>query len=152
MRNIKNDLAFGKKYEIECMNFLNEHGVFGGNFKLTDSQDKFHNFDMTNGNIYVEHKKRPNLKFHEMWYDSLYFDKVKYTRYLKMRSDPNLDFYIIWTCDDGRFIWKFQDQFDDEGNAKFYEKRQYEQDRGKGYLQDTDMICVFREEINELKI
>jgi len=151
MRNIDNDVSYGKKHEKICMKFLNKHKIFGGNFTSTDVIDKFHNFDMNNGLIFVEHKKRPDLYFNKMYYDSLYFDKVKYTKYLELsKKNPEAEFYIIWTCEDGRFYWKFQPQFNDKDEAQFYETIQYHQDRGKGYPQDTPMINVFREEIKKL--
>ena len=84
MRNIDNDVSYGKKHEKICMKYLNKHHIFGGNFTSTDIIDKFHNFDMNNGSIFVEHKKRPDLYFNKMTYDSLYFDKVKYTKYLEL--------------------------------------------------------------------
>ena len=95
MRNIDNDVSYGKKHETICMKYLNKHNIFGGNFTSTDVIDKFHNFDMNNGLIFVEHKKRPDLYFDKMYYDSLYFDKVKYTKYLELSKHNFMKLFNI---------------------------------------------------------
>ena len=48
-------------------------------------------------------------------------------------------------------IWEFQDQVKPDGDCCFYERLQCNQDRGKGYLQNTPMIHVFNEDIIKLK-
>lgn len=142
MRNIKEDLKFGKNAEKIVKPILDD--VFG---ELI-ATDNFNNFDFSNDKYFVEHKQR-NIPFGQ--YDSLYFDKVKYNRYLELKKEnPNIRCFIIWSCINGRYVWEFKDQFN--GNdACFYMYTQKNQDRGKGYLQNTEMVSVFNEYITKLE-
>ena len=142
MRDIKDDLKFGKNAEKEVKPILED--VFG---KLNET-DSFNNFDFSNDNYYVEHKQR-NIPFGQ--YDSLYFDKVKYNRYIELKKEnAQLRCFIVWSCLNGRYVWEFKDQFN--GNdACFYTYTQKNQDRGKGYLQNTEMVNVFNEYIIKLE-
>ena len=144
MRDIKKDVVFGNRCEKIIKPIIDN--IFGD---LTLSEDKFANFDFYNDNYYVEHKQR-SIRGNQ--FNSLYFDKVKYNKYLELREEnPKLRFFIIWSCLDGRYIWEFQDQVKPDGDCCFYERLQCNQDRGKGYLQNTPMIHVFNEDIIKLK-
>jgi hypothetical protein len=77
MRDIKVDLAYGKKNEKIVKPILDK--VFG---ELTQDKDKFANFDFFNDEFYVEHKKR-SIKGK---YVDLFFDKVKYDKYIELKK------------------------------------------------------------------
>ena len=144
MRDIKKDVIYGKKHENKIKPTIDK--IFG---ELTLSEDQFANFDFYNNDYYVEHKKRSIVSDK---YESLYFDKVKYDKYLELKEEnPKLRFFIIWTCFDGSHIWEFQPQVKPCGECCYYETTQRNQDRGKGYLQNTRMINVWNCEIQKLK-
>lgn len=136
MRNIKNDLAFGKYWELKCMEDLNQANTFG-QLQLTDTYDNFENFDMFNDNYYIEHKQR---KIKGTQYPTLVFDYVKWRRFLELKKDnTSLRFFVIWTCKDDRYIWEMNES---KWDTEVYVNKWEQQDRGKGYLQDTDVCEV----------
>ncbi len=136
MNKVQRDLKYGKECEKRVKPVLEE--LFG---KLT-STDKYNdkeNFDFYNKYYFVEHKQR-NIRFGR--YDSLYFDKVKYNRYLQLKQqNPDLRFFIVWSCLDDRYMWEFN-----ENKNEFYEQVNTF-DRGRGYDQSTPMIHVRNEYI-----
>lgn len=138
MRDINIDLKYGKKSEKQVKPILDK--VFG---ELTQDKDKFANFDFFNDKYHVEHKQR-SIKGK---YVDLFFDKVKYDKYIELKKKGKRCF-IVWSCKDDRYVWEFCDQFDDNDEAQFYFKTQKNFDRGKGYLQDTEMVNVFSENIS----
>ena len=101
---ISEDYKFGKKAEIAVKPLLDE--VFGPLLE-TDRVNKFHSFDFTNNNYYVEHKQR-NCKYGQ--YPSLYFDYSKYEAYIKFKAiHPHIKFFIIWSCKNGHYYWQFNE-------------------------------------------
>lgn len=140
MRNIQVDLKYGKKSEKQVKPILDK--VFG---ELTQDENQFANFDFFNDKFYVEHKQR-NINGQLV---DLYFDRVKYDKYIELKKKGKRCF-IVWSCKDHRYVWEFCDQFDETETAQFYFKTQRNFDRGKGYLQDTDMVNVFCENISKL--
>ena len=153
MRNLKQDLRIGIKEEINTMNFLNNNkNIFG---KLSQDKDNFANFDLVSADkkFYVEHKHRPDIDFKNCRYDSLYFDKIKYDKYIELKKeDPEIRSFIIWNCSGQRVIWEFKEYGweNEKGECEMYFSEQLNQDRGKGYLQDTKMCNVFIEDIKQL--
>ena len=71
------------------------------------------------------------------------FDKVKYNKYLQLKKEnPELRFFICWSCKNGKYIWEFTD------DEKQYETFKQTRDRGMG-IKTTDMINVKNEYIIE---
>ena len=79
MRDIKKDVVYGKIHENKIKPTIDK--IFG---ELTLSEDQFANFDFYNNDYYVEHKKRSIISDK---YESLYFDKVKYDKYLELKEE-----------------------------------------------------------------
>jgi len=128
VQNIKADIKFGKNAERIVKPILEE--IFG---ELQEGET-FDNFDFYNDNYYVEHKQR-NVEFGR--YNGLFFDTVKYNKYLQLKNDnPDLRFFIVWSCRNGRYIWEFS-EVEEEFN-RFTQTR----NRGRGVV-DTHMINVF---------
>jgi hypothetical protein len=143
MTNVIKDIKFGKKHEKLV------HPLLEKTFGKLKFDSQFANFDFFNDDYYVEHKQR-DLNLNKSILDSLFFDKVKYDKYIELKNHkPHLRFFIIWSCKDHRYIWEFQDQVKDDGECSFYESIQKDFDRGRGYLQTTKMINVFREELTK---
>ena len=153
MRNLKADLKIGKREEVSTMNFLNNNtNIFG---KLVQDEDNFANFDLVSEDkkFYVEHKYRGDIDFKNCRYDSLYFDKIKYDKYMKLKKeDHEIRAFIIWNCSGERMIWEFHEYgWENEKNeCEFYFSEQLNQDRGKGFLQNTRMCNVFIEDIKPI--
>jgi len=135
VQNLNKDIKFGKKAEKIVKPIL--ENIFGE----LNNGSTYDNFDFNNDKYYVEHKQR-NVPFGK--YNGLFFDLVKYNRYLKLKSEnENLRFFIVWSCNNGRYIWEFTEdeiQFD-----RFTQTR----DRGRGVC-DTKMINVFNSHIKPL--
>ena len=145
MRDIVKQVSFGKYWENKCKEQLNELNTFG-QLNLTDSYNDFENFDMFNDNYYIEHKQR---KIKGKQYPTLVFDYVKWRRFLELKKDkPSLRFFVIWTCTDDRYIWEMKEPM---WGTEVYVNRWEQQDRGKGYLQDTDVCNVPVEYIKKFK-
>lgn len=144
MRNIKNDLAFGKVHEKKCMDHLNKINLFG-QLTLTDTYNDKENFDMFNDNFFIEHKQR---NIYGTQFPTLVFDYVKWRRHLELKQhNPKLRFFVIWSCKDDRYIWELDES---KWDTEIFVKRWLNQDRGKGYLQDTDVCEVKIQYIQKL--
>jgi len=134
---LQQDLRNGKKAEIQVKPILEE--LFG-KLKSTDRYNDKENFDFYNKRYFVEHKQRSSTPFGK--YDSLFFDKVKYNRYLSLKKqNPKLRFFIVWSCKDDRYMWEFT-----EDTKEFYEQVNCF-DRGRGGVEATKMIHVKNEYI-----
>jgi len=142
---LQQDLKKGLKAESERVKDFEK--VFGDLTKTS----QYDNFDWVNDkkHFYVEHKER-NIKFGT--YGDLFFDRVKYDRYLEIKKeDPFARCFIIWTCNGDSYIWEMCDQFDDQDNACFYFSRR-EMDRRKGHgWKPQELVNVFIEEIVRFK-
>jgi len=153
MRNLKEDLKIGKKEEIKTLIILNSvKTIFG---KIEQDEDPFANFDFVSEDkkYHIEHKYRPDINLKTCRYDSLYFDRVKYKRFLELKKeDPEKRFFIIWNCAGQRVCWEFKKYLweNKDGEVEMYFSKQFNQDRGKGYLQDTDMCNVFMEALQPI--
>ena len=114
----QNDLNFGKKHEHKVKPILE---TLFGELKMNDT---YSNFDFSNRKFFVEHKKR-NIPFGQ--YDSLIFDKVKYDKYLELKnnSKKKLQFFIVWSCSDGMYMWEFN-----ENKDEYYIRDKYDVDMG----------------------
>ena len=113
MTRLQQDLINGKKAEHKVKPILQE--LFG-KLKSTDTYNDKENFDFYNKSYFIEHKDRPTTKFGR--YDSLFFDKVKYNRYLSLVKDnPKLRCFIVWSCKDDRYMWGFT-----QDKEEFYEQ------------------------------
>jgi hypothetical protein len=133
-RQKTNDIKYGKKHEHLVKPVLEE--LFG-KLKMNDT---FNNFDFSNKNFYVEHKKR-NIKFRH--YDSLIFDKVKYDKYLELKKEnKKLQFFIVWSCSDRMYMWEFS-----ESKEEFYIRDKYDVDKGC-WDNTKQTICVLNEYIS----
>jgi len=152
MRKFSEDYIRGKKFEKKSLDYLNNNlNIFGTLYPSADATD---NFDFYNQDFRVEHKKRYSINFKTTKFTTLYFDKVKYDKYLQLKKTcPKLRFFIIWECEDGRYYWEFKHQHyeNEKGEIEFYFDKQYHQDRGNGYPQDTDMVHVFTESIRPIE-
>lgn len=139
------DLQHGLAKEAE------RRGDFENTFGTLEKTGTYDNFDWHNPmkQFYVEHKER-SITFGK--YDSLFFDKVKYDKYVSLKRDnPKVRCFIIWTCKGVPYIWEFKDQFDDDDNACFYLSRKM-MDRRKGHgFMPQELVNVFNEEIVLLK-
>ena len=154
MRNFSKDYKIGKAQEILTLEFLNSKNTIFG--KLKEDEDPFANFDFVSldGKFHVEHKWRPEIDLKNCRFDSLYFDYVKYKRYKELKKeDPEKRFFICWNCSGKRVIWEFKPYGweNEKGECEFYFSKQFNQDRGNGYAQDTDMVCVFMESIEPIE-
>jgi hypothetical protein len=152
MRNFSEDYVKGKKYEKKTLDYLNNNlNIFG---QLYPSLDPTANFDFYNQKFRVEHKRRFNLNFKDTTFTTLYFDKVKYDKFLELKNKfPEIRCFIIWYCDDGRYYWEFKDMeyTNENGESEHFFDKQFNQDRGKGYPQDTDMVHVHWEFIKPIE-
>lgn len=139
------DLQHGLAKEAE------RRGDFENTFGTLEKTGTYDNFDWHNPmkHFYLEHKER-SIPFGK--YDSLFFDRVKYDKYLELKEeDARIRCFIIWTCQGVPYIWEFKDQFDDDDNACFYVSRKM-MDRRKGHgFRPQQLINVFNEEIVLLK-
>ena len=154
MRNFSKDYKTGKAQEILTLNFLNSKNTIFG--KLKEDEDQFANFDFVSEDekYHIEHKYRPDIDLNNCRYDSLYFDYVKYKRYKELKKiDPEKRFFIIWNCSGTRVCWEFKKYgYENEnGECEFYFSKQFNQDRGNGRPQDTDMVNVFMEAIEPIE-
>jgi hypothetical protein len=136
---LNKDLKHGLQKETERVQDFEK--VFGSLTKTT----QYYNFDWVNTkkHFYVEHKER-NIDFGR--FDSLFFDKVKYDRYLEIKKEnPFARCFIIWTCNNVPYIWEFADQFDDDDIPCFYfSRREMDRRRGHGW-QPQELVNVFNE-------
>ena len=129
-----NDINYGKKHEHIVKPVLEE--LFG----TLNMNDTFNNFDFSNNKFFVEHKKR-NIPFGK--YDSLIFDKVKYDKYLELKKqNKRLQFFIVWSCSDGIYMWEFN-----ENSDEFYIRDKYDVDKGC-WDNTKQTICVLNEYIS----
>ena len=154
MRNFSKDYKTGKAQEILTLNFLNSKNTIFG--KLKEDEDPFANFDFVSEDekYHIEHKYRPDIDLNNCRYDSLYFDYVKYKRYKELKKiDPEKRFFICWNCSGTRVMWEFKKYgYENEnGECEFYFSKQFNQDRGNGRPQDTDMVNVFMEAIEPIE-
>tara|TARA_R110001599_G_scaffold41150_1_gene124685 strand:- start:685 stop:1197 length:513 start_codon:yes stop_codon:yes gene_type:complete len=165
MRNISVDLDIGVKGENNVKSILDD--VFGTLINNNES-NQFDNFDFKNNNFYVEHKFRHDLELEEVktkdnkyynikslrnskaYINGLFFDKCKYTKYLELsKEDPNLRFYICWTCNstidkDKIYYWEFKPDSDD------YEEFKMRTDNGRGRYVNRNVINVISCNLNKL--
>lgn len=151
MRNFNNDYKKGKIEEKKTLDFLNNKKTIFG--ELFESENPVANFDFYNDKFHVEHKRRWEIEFNKCRFPTLYFDYVKYKRYKELiKEDPEKRCFIIWACNDGRYCWEFKplDYENEKGEVECYTDMQFNQDRGKGYAQDTHMIHVFKEDIHPI--
>jgi hypothetical protein len=153
MRDLKKDLKIGKREEIKTLILLNSADTIFG--KLEEDEDQFANFDFVSEDkkYHVEHKWRPEIDLKTCRYDSLYFDRVKYKRFLELKKeDPEKRCFIIWNCSGTRVWWEFKKYGweNEDGEVEFYFSKQFNQDRGNGYAQDTDMVNVFVEALHPI--
>jgi len=154
MRNFSKDYKTGKAQEILTLNFLNSKNTIFG--KVVEDEDPFANFDFVSEDekYHIEHKYRPDIDLNNCRYDSLYFDYVKYKRYKELKKiDPEKRFFICWNCSGTRVMWEFKKYgYENEnGECEFYFSKQFNQDRGNGRPQDTDMVNVFMEAIEPIE-
>ena len=165
MRNISEDLDIGTKGEDNVKSILDD--VFGTLINNNEN-NQFDNFDFKNNNFYVEHKFRHDLELEEVktkdnkyynikslrnskaYINGLFFDKCKYTKYLELsKEDPNLRFYICWTCNstidkDKIYYWEFKPDSDE------YEEFKMRTDNGKGRYVNRNVINVISCNLNKL--
>lgn len=142
MGYIRDDLKHGKRCETSVKRTLEE--MFG---KLTQDPDQFASFDFFNENYFVEHKQR-NLTFGK--YDSLMFEYSKYKKYLaKKRENPHLRFFIVWSLNDGMYVWEFEEQFRGD-DAVFVTDADMRVDRGS-HIQNSTVVKVFNEYISKFR-
>ena len=149
MRNLKEDLKIGKREEVKTLILLNASETMFGN--VLQDEDQFANFDFVSEDkkYHIEHKYRPDINLKTCRFDSLFFDRVKYKRYRELiKEDPEKRFFIIWNCAGERVWWEFKKYGweNEKGECEFYFSKQFNQDRGNGYLQNTDMVNVFMED------
>ena len=154
MRDIKKDLKIGKREELKTLIILNSVDTIFG--KLKEDEDQYANFDFVSedNKFHIEHKYRPDINLETCRFDSLYFDYVKYKRYKELKKiDPEKRFFIIWNCSGKRVCWEFKPYLweNKDGEVEMYFSKQYNQDRGNGYLQNTDMCNVFMEAIEPIE-
>lgn len=153
MRNFNNDYKKGKIEEKKTLDLLNNKNTIFG--KLEEDEDPFANFDFVSEDkkYHIEHKYRPDIDLMTCRYDSLYFDRVKYNRFLELKKeDPEKRCFIIWNCSGERVWWEFKKYGweNEKGEIEMYFSEQFNQDRGKGYLQDTEMCNVFMEALHPI--
>ena len=165
MRNINHDLKIGSKGEELVKPILDD--VFGTLINNNEN-NQFDNFDFKNDKFYVEHKHREDLQLTEVktkdnkyyhiksirkpksYINGLMFDKCKYTKYLQLkREDPNLRFFICWTCNptidkDKIYYWEFKPNKDD------YEEFIMKTDNGKGRFVNRNVINVISCNLHQL--
>ncbi len=151
MRNLKEDLKIGKREEVKTLILLNAGETMFGN--VLQDEDQFANFDFVSEDekYHIEHKWRPDINLKTCRFDSLYFDRVKYKRFIELKKeDPEKRFFIIWNCSGERVFWEFKKYGweNEDGEVEMYYSNQYNQDRGNGYLQDTCMCNVFMESLH----
>ena len=154
MRNFNKDYEKGKAQELLTLDFLNSKNCIFG--KLKEDEDQFARFDFVSldGKFHVEHKYRGDVDLKTTRFDSLYFDYAKYKRYKELKKeDPEKRMFICWNCSGKRVIWEFKPYLweNEKGECEFYFSKQFNQDRGHGYAQDTDMVNVFMEAIEPIE-
>ena len=118
-------------------------------FGCLHKTDTFDSFDFTNNNFYIEHKER-GIPFGR--YDSLFFDRIKYDEYLRLKTmEPNKRFIIIWTCLGESFFWEFTEKDEDENDdvVFYFDKMSMDRRKGKGF-QTQELVKVFNEHIKPL--
>ena len=111
--------------------------------------DTFDSFDFTNNNFYIEHKER-GIPFGR--YDSLFFDRIKYDEYLRLKTmETNKRFIIIWTCLGESFFWEFTEKDEDENEdvVFYFDKQRMDRRKGMGY-KTQELVKVFNEHIKPL--
>tara|TARA_R110000803_G_scaffold65803_1_gene127045 strand:- start:119 stop:574 length:456 start_codon:yes stop_codon:yes gene_type:complete len=140
---LSHDLNHGLAKEKQRQNDFERY------FGSLSKTDTFDSFDFTNKHFYIEHKER-SIPFGK--YDSLFFDKIKYNEYLRLKQrEPHKRFIIIWTCRDTSYFWEFTETDEDEnGDVVFYFDKM-SMDRRKGHGFQTQELCkVFNEHIKPL--
>jgi len=138
MGKICDDVKLGLKAEKSVKSILEE--LFG---KLKKTEDTYHNFDFYNKHFYVEHKER-NIVFNQ--YPTLLFDEVKYNKYkLLKKQNPKLQFFVVWSLRDGRFMWEITDN-----TNEFYIDEAYKVNRGT-HIQTTRTVNVKNEFISHFE-
>ena len=147
MIDMKKRLVVGSKGERDAKPWIEQ--VFG---EVEFSDDNYANFDFhsRDNKVFVEHKER-FCRYGQ--YDGLYFDKIKYTKFLELKkTDSSVRCFIVWTCRNGRYVWEFQesDTLEDNNTIVWEPYFQRNFDRGQGRLQDTDLINVLNEYIKPL--
>ena len=151
MRNIQEDLKIGKREEKKTLILLNAGETMFGN--VLQDEDPFARFDFVSEDekYHIEHKWRPTTDLKTCRYDSLYFDRIKFKTYQELKKiDPEKRFYIIWNCSGERVWWEFKPYGweNEDGDCEMYYSKQYNQDRGRGFPQDTTMCNVFIEALH----
>ena len=138
------DLKHGLNAEMVRKARMDE--MFG---TLSKTKNKFNSFDFTNQRFYVEHKERA-IQFGK--YDSLFFDTIKYERYIQLKKEePDKRFVIVWTCRGDSYFWEFSEKDEDEnGDLIFYTKtKMMDRRRGNGF-QPQSLVYVFNEHVKPL--
>tara|TARA_R110002096_G_scaffold75707_2_gene178733 strand:- start:359 stop:817 length:459 start_codon:yes stop_codon:yes gene_type:complete len=141
---LKADLKHGLNAEMVRKERMDQ--MFG---TLTKTKNKFNSFDFKNQRFYVEHKER-SCRYGK--YDSLFFDYIKYERYIELKKkEPDKRFIIVWTCMNQSYYWEFTEVDEDEnGDAVFYTDTQLmDRRRGNGF-QPQSLVYVFNEHIRPL--
>ena len=141
---LQEDLKHGLNAEMVRKGRMDQ--MFG---TLTKTKNKFNSFDFKNQRFYVEHKERA-IQFGR--YDSLFFDYIKYERYIELKKEePDKRFIIVWTCNGQSYYWEFTEEDEDEnGLAVFYSQLQVmDRRRGQG-MKPQSLVYVFNENIKPL--
>jgi len=143
MNTLKRDLDHGLRAE------LSRQSTFESYFGPLKKTGKFDSFDFKNERFFVEHKERD---IHFGQFCTLFFDKVKYQEYLRLKqTHPHHRFVIIWTLKGQSYFWEFTENDVDENDLGtwFFTGRQMDRRKGKG-MQSQDMVEVFNSAIKPL--
>ena len=141
---LQEDLKHGLNAEMVRKGRMDQ--MFG---TLTKTKNKFNSFDFRNQRFYVEHKERA-IQFGR--YDSLFFDYIKYERYIELKKEePDKRFIIVWTCLGESYFWEFTEEDEDKnGLVVFYtETKMMDRRRGQG-MKPQSLVYVFNEHIRPL--
>jgi len=141
---LKADLKHGLNAEMVRKGRMDE--MFG---TLTKTKNKFNSFDFKNQRFYVEHKERA-IQFGR--YDSLFFDYIKYERYIELKKEePDKRFIIVWTCLGESYFWEFTEEDERyKWRCYFYtETKMMDRRRGQG-MKPQSLVYVFNEHIRPL--
>ena len=143
MNTLKQDLRHGLTAESVRKN---DFDTIFGSLSKTGTYDSF---DFQNDIFFVEHKER-SIPFGK--YPTLYFDRVKYDEYLRLkRINPRHRFVIIWTCLGHSYFWEFTENDEDEnGLGTFYfDEMLMDRRRGTGWKHQA-LVHVFLSAVKPL--
>ena len=143
MNTLKRDLTLGLNAE------LSRQPTFESYFGPLKKTGKYDSFDFKNDHFFVEHKERD---IHFRQYPTLFFDKIKYQEYLRLKQTySHHRFVIIWTLKDQSYFWEFTENDVDENDTGtwFYQDRMMDRRKGQG-MQKQPMVDVFLSAIKPL--